>query len=162
MIRLVTRRRLRELTDHAHQARIRAREVQGQADEAYAAHLRALAVLTERAEAAESDAAILREEVWELRAALACARAELEASRLERQELVLLLHFGEPYSIHLTREDAYAYAATHGVPVDGWVARTEQPADRVPWVCIAFTHEPATVSFRSALAPAVGAVGGAG
>ncbi|MGA4801242.1 hypothetical protein [Streptomyces lavendulocolor] len=160
MIRLVTRRRMRELTDHAHQARTRAQEVQGQADVAYAAHLRAQAALTERAVSAESDAAILREHVGELHEALTRVRAE--ASRLEGRSLMLLLCFGEPHSIHLTREDAYAYAATQGAPVNAWVTTAEVQTERVPWRCVPFTYDPATTGFRSVLAPAVRAVGGAG
>ncbi|AQW51778.1 hypothetical protein ACIQPP_13910 [Streptomyces violaceusniger] len=81
MIRLVTSRRLRALSVQCEQAQARAREVQEKADRAYSGYIRKLYDLTARAEEAESDAAIIREEAEQLTAALDAAMAELEAAR---------------------------------------------------------------------------------
>ncbi|WP_031164873.1 hypothetical protein [Streptomyces durhamensis] len=70
MIRLVTARRLEGLEQDAEQARTRAREIQGQADAAWARRVRELVSLTVRAETAESDVGILRDQVFELVAGL--------------------------------------------------------------------------------------------
>ncbi|WP_128381099.1 hypothetical protein [Streptomyces cavernae] len=175
MIRIVTSGRLARLHEDAEQARTRAREVQGQADAAWGRHVRETWELTARAETAESDAGILRDHVFELEAALKDARAafaerreeirrlreELEAARLNGRWLVLLLHYGEPHSIHRSQQDAYAYAATQGAPVHGWVAGDERPAAEVCWQLIPFTQDEAVTGFRSVTVPSQEPMGGA-
>ncbi|MEV7500620.1 hypothetical protein [Streptomyces sp. NPDC093018] len=100
MIRIVTTGRLQRLEQDAEQARTRAREVQEQADTVSGRHLREVESLTTRAETAESDAAILREQIGELEAALERAEATtdevgvllsgaMKELSVSRQELLL-------------------------------------------------------------------------
>lgn len=172
MIRLVTSRRLRALNAQCEQAQARAREVQGRADRAHSGYIRTLYDLTARAEEAESDAAINRDDAFELKAAvddamaeLDAARAELaaradriavlskelEAARLEGRSLWLLLHFDKPHSIHRTSEAAKDYAATLGVSRDGWVPNGECdcPVGEVPWRLLTFTTEEGRDAFMA-------------
>ncbi|WP_413115178.1 hypothetical protein ACK1X7_15140 [Streptomyces sp. CY1] len=162
MIRLVTSRRLRKLSTQCEQAQAHAREVQERADQAYSGYIRQLSEVTARAEEAESDAAIIREEAVRLEAAVNEAAAqldqaraeladradqiavlgkELQAARLEGRSLVLLLHFGEPHSIHHTLEAAKDYAATRGVPRDGWGPTDDRPVCELSWRLLVFTAE---------------------
>ncbi|WP_421109720.1 hypothetical protein [Streptomyces sp. NEAU-S77] len=158
----MTSRRLRQLSTRCEQAQDRAREVQGQADQAYSGHIRALYDVTARAEEAEGDAAVIREEAVQLKADLDDAAAELdaaraelaarsdriavlgkelEAARLAGRSLALLLHFGEPHSIHRTVETAKDYLATRGVPRDGWVPGDGRSDREVVWRLRVFTAE---------------------
>ncbi|MFI9648825.1 hypothetical protein ACIHAA_21285 [Streptomyces sp. NPDC052040] len=176
MIRIVTAGRLRRMSEATEQARTRAREVQEQADAALSRHLKQVWELTGRAERAEhaaptaawdkevAEAAlkVLREETNRLEDSLEAA-AEQAAERgeeirrlcgeLETAEqnvpLVLLLHGGEPHSIHRSRQDAYAYAATRGAPVHGWVPSDEHPAAEVAWRSVPFTPDEAVRDFRA-------------
>lgn len=175
MIRIVTAGRLRRLREDAAQARARAREVQEQADAAWARHVREVWELTSRVESEASDAAILREDCFRLHDAfkdleivlgeraerIRLLGEELEAARLAGRSLVLLLHWGEPHSIHRSHEDAYAYAATQGAPVHGWVAGDERPAAEVTWRAIPFTRDEAVMGFRDASVPSSGGREGA-
>lgn len=158
MIRIVTAGRLRRLAEESEQARARARDVQAEAEAAWAGHVREVWELTSRAESAGSDAAILREEILRLEAVLNEARTELalmgeelEASRLAGP-LVLLLHYGEPHSIHRSHADAFAYTATCGVSVNTWGPRSDRPVADVNWVSIPFTLDEAVKGFRSVAA----------
>ncbi|MGX1311749.1 hypothetical protein RKD24_001868 [Streptomyces calvus] len=167
MIRFITAARLRRLEQGAEQARARAREVQAAADAAWGSHVRELWDLTARAETAESDAAILRDHVFEVEAALkkAEARAEMLRERMRLLEvelaeaketgrwLVLLLHRGEPHSIHRSQADAQAYVATRGIPVHAWEASDERPASEVLWRLVPFTRDAAVNGFRSMSVP---------
>ncbi|MET8575446.1 hypothetical protein [Streptomyces sp. NPDC005012] len=175
MIRIVTGARLAGLRQEATQSRARAVEVQERADAAYAVHQCEIRVLREQAASAENDAAVVREEAVALEKALAAVRSEL-AERGERLETVerelstvrrtgafvyLLLHHGEPHSIHLTEDDAHAYAATRGAPRTGWVRETGRPPGAVPtWRCVPFTADADTFGFRSVLARLAGGFGG--
>ncbi|MEU7051490.1 hypothetical protein [Streptomyces eurythermus] len=174
-MRIVTAGRLRRLERTSDRARARAREVQGQADAAWVRHLRLVRELTDRAEMAESDAAILRDHVVEFEAALrkakvALERADIDASVLRERvrlleakledarragrSLVLLLHWGEPHSIHAGREDAYAYAATRGVPVNTWGPSSDRPAAEVNWRLVPFIGDETVRGLRSVAVPA--------
>ncbi|MFF9524878.1 hypothetical protein ACF1DV_23290 [Streptomyces achromogenes] len=185
----MTAGRLRRLEQASDRARARAREVQGQADAAWVRHLREVLELTDRAEMAESDAAILRELVAEFEAALRKTKAaagtlrelsdrqeaaleradadasvlrervrllaaELEDARRAGRSLVLLLHWGEPHSIHAGREDAYAYAATRGVPVNTWGPSSDRPASEVNWRLVPFIGDETVRGLRSVAVPA--------
>ncbi|SFN21112.1 hypothetical protein SAMN04487980_1013236 [Streptomyces sp. cf124] len=167
MIRIVTTGRLRRLREDASRGRAHAREVRGQADAAFGEHVRQVWELTARAESAESDAGILREHVGEIEAALNRARAdlaeraervgrlleELEAARREGRSLVLLLHYGEPHSIHADHDAAHAYVAARGIPVHAWVPSDERPAVQVLWRIVAFTRDEAVHGFRAVNVP---------
>ncbi|WP_109006082.1 hypothetical protein [Streptomyces rishiriensis] len=167
MICIVTAGHLRRMSEAAARARARAREVQGLADAAWARHVREVWELTARAESEKTDAAILREDCFRLRDALTAMETalgeraerirvlgeELEAARLAGRSLVLLLHWGEPHSIHSSHEDAYAYAATKGVPVHAWKAGDERPASQVLWRLLTFTRDEAVKGFRDASMP---------
>ncbi|MFI9076843.1 hypothetical protein ACIGW8_10160 [Streptomyces sioyaensis] len=178
MIRIVTRTRLAALQQDANQARERTREVQAAADAAYACHVRAAWNLTAEAEDAERAAETARARAEELAQSLERLRAELvkargtvaeQAARIEAlrapapagSSMVLLLHYGRPHSIHPDKAAAYAYAATLGVPLNGWVS-DERPAAEVWWRCEPFIYDAAADHFRSVVAPSVEPVGGAG
>ncbi|MFG2131503.1 hypothetical protein ACGFNV_27300 [Streptomyces sp. NPDC048751] len=175
MIRIVTAGRLRRLTEAADQARARTREVQGQADAAWVRHVREVWELISRAESEQTDATLLREDCFRLLDALndleivlgereeriRLLGEELEAAQLEGRSLVLLLHWGEPHSIHRSHEDAYTYAAAKGVPVHAWQAGDERPASQVLWRLVTFTRDEAVKGFRDASVPSPGGWEGA-
>ncbi|MGW9079680.1 hypothetical protein [Streptomyces kronopolitis] len=178
MIRIVTRTRLAALQREADRARAQAREVQGQADAAYACHVRAAWNLTAEAEAAERAAETARTQAEDLAQALERLQEELvqtqgtvaeQAARIEElsapapagASMVLLLHYSRPHSIHPDKPAAYAYAATLGVPMNGWVS-DERPAAEAWWRCEPFIYDAAADHFRSVSAPSVEPVGGAG
>jgi hypothetical protein len=175
VIRVVTGALLSGLRQEAERARTRATEVQERADAAYAGHLREINALKEQAESAENDAAVIREEAVALEKALAAVRSELaergeRLAALERELstarragpfVYLLLHHGEPHSIHLTEDDAHAYAAAQGAPRTGWVRGSCRPPGAAPtWRCVPFTADDDTFGFRSVLAPPAGGFGG--
>ncbi|MFH8685121.1 hypothetical protein [Streptomyces lydicus] len=176
MIRLVTRSRLARLVAEVDAARTEAREVGGQADAAYGSHIREVFALTARAEAAEKDAAtadlgarLLQSVLEDTSAELTQARGELAAMARRLEELsappvdasvVLLLHYGEPHSIHPDKPTAYAYAATLGAPSSGWVPVGERPVAELRWACVPFIYDAARDHFRSVAAPAIEPPGG--
>ncbi|MEV5248431.1 hypothetical protein [Streptomyces werraensis] len=141
MIRFVTAGRLRRLEEEAEQARTRMRAVQAQAAAAWCRHVREVWDLTVRAETAESDAAILRGHVEEYQERVRLLAAELAAAEEAGLSLVLLLHWGEPHSIHASRECAFAYAATQDAPIDGWVPSDGRVHAEVAWQVLAFTRD---------------------
>ncbi|MEV0602192.1 hypothetical protein AB0I82_23200 [Streptomyces sp. NPDC050315] len=177
MIRIVTRTRLAQLAAELDAARARTREVQEQADAAYGAHIRETFVLTARAEDAEKDADIARMCARMLRLTLEDTVAELDEARAELADvkkrlralsetptdasMMLLIHYGEPHSVHPDREAAYAYAATLGVPLSGWGPPDERPAAEVRWRCLPFIYDADRDHFRSVTAPATEPPGGA-
>ncbi|GGP35069.1 hypothetical protein ACWDY7_01415 [Streptomyces calvus] len=97
-------------------------------------------------ERADADAAVLRERVRLL-------EVELAASKETGRWLVLLLHRGEPHSIHRSQADAQAYVATRGIPVHAWEASDERPASEVLWRIVPFTRDAAVNGFRSVSVP---------
>lgn len=178
MIRIVTRTRLTVLQQDANQARERTRKVQAAADAAYARHVRTAHDLSAEADAADRATATARAHAEDLAQALERLQAELvqtqgtvaeQAARIEElsapapagSSMVLLLHYGRPHSIHPDKAAAYAYAATLGVPMNGWVS-DERPAAEVWWRCEPFIYDAAADHFRSVVAPSVELVGGAG
>ncbi|MEV5353850.1 hypothetical protein [Streptomyces sp. NPDC052693] len=164
---MVTAGRLRRLEREAEQAGTRAREVQAQADTAWGRHVRELFAVTDRAERAEAATAevgaILARAVDELSAAqqelllrdieIRRLREELVGARREGSWLVLLLHRGEPHSIHRNQGDAHAYVATLGIPVQAWEPSDERPASEVLWRLVPFTRDEAVNGFRSVSVP---------
>ncbi|MFG2861576.1 hypothetical protein [Streptomyces sioyaensis] len=177
MIRIITRARLVALQQEADQARAQAREVQGQADAAYARHVRTAWNLTAEAEAAERAAETARTQVEDLAQALERVQAELvqtlgtvarQDARIEElsapapagASMVLLLHYGKPHSIHPDEAAAHAYAATLGVPLSGWVPVGERAAAEAWWRCVPFIYDAGRDHFRSVAAPAVEPSGG--
>ncbi|MFF4278740.1 hypothetical protein ACFY0Z_08085 [Streptomyces kronopolitis] len=177
MIRIVTRTRLTALQQEADQARARSREVQASADAAYARHVRTAWNLTAEAEAAEraaeterADAVMVRELLECTEALLASARATVAEQTAQIEALsktpadasmVLLLHYGQPHSIHPDKAAAYAYAATLGAPSNGWVPVGERLAAELRWMCTPFIYDAGRDHFRSVAAPVVEASGGA-
>ncbi|MFJ9408920.1 hypothetical protein [Streptomyces sp. NPDC101393] len=171
MIRIVTRTHLAHLTEQADDAHARVREVQGLADAAYGSHIREVFALTARAEDAEKGAEnasrnfrLIAIALEDTAAKLAKARAELADMAERVQELsapaegafmVLLLHYGEPHSIHPDQAAAYAYAATLGAPLSGWRLADERPAAAVPWRCVPFIYDAGRDYFRSVTAPSI-------
>lgn len=171
MIRIVTTARLRELREDVTRARARTREVQEQADQAFAGHVRSAFALTARAERAEWQVAAGEETALNLQLALEDTAAqltdaqaelarrgerirllvqELEAVRRDARSLVVLLHYGEPYSIHRNREAAEDYAATLGVDRHGWEPMTDRPAREVAWRMLGFTAKEGSNDYLAA------------
>lgn len=168
MIRIVTAGRLRRMSEEVEQSRTRARAVQGQADTALARHLQQVWELTARAEKAEAAASaagwdkdvaeaavkVLREEADRPIAALEGAEderdrrgelierlsKEMEAAKRAGRSLVLLLHYGEPRSIHRSAEAARERVAALD-PAAVWGPRTDRPACEVAWRMLDFTAE---------------------
>ncbi|MEW1752806.1 hypothetical protein [Streptomyces angustmyceticus] len=178
MIRIITRTRLTALQQETDQARERTREVQAAADAAYARHVRTADGLSAEAVAAHLDAVTARAHAEDLAKVLERTQAELvqtqgtvaeQAARIEElgapapadASMVLLLHYGEPHSIHPDKPAAYAYAATLGVPLNGWVSVGERPVAELRWVCTPFIYDAGRDHFRSVAAPAVEPLGGA-
>ncbi|UZJ31008.1 hypothetical protein [Streptomyces endophytica] len=164
MIRFVTRIRLARLVAEADAARAQAREVQGRADAAYGSHIREVFALTARAEAAEKEAETAVQDAQLLQIALEDTAAELAQARsgpAADASVMLLLHYGEPHSLHPDRAAAYAFAATLGVSLDGWRPVGERPAAEVAWRCVPFIYDATGDHFRSVTAPAVEPPGGA-
>ncbi|WDT55773.1 hypothetical protein [Streptomyces sp. G7(2002)] len=174
----MTASRLRRLREEADTARARAREVQGQADAAYACHFREAFALTARAEQAEKEAATGVQDLQHLQIALedtageltqARAKLKMMAQRLEElsgpppedASVMLLLRYGQPHSLHPDKQAAYDYAATLGAPPSSWGPRGERPVAEVPWVCVPFIYDSARDHFRSVTAPTVEPLGGA-
>ncbi|WP_329174683.1 hypothetical protein OG754_18405 [Streptomyces decoyicus] len=177
MIRIVTRARLAQLQQDVERARARTREVQEGADRAFAGHTRSTQRLTAQLETARRKAEVARADALDLQWALDNAKAQLakahdqaaeQAARIEAlsetaadASMVLLLHYGEPHSIHPDKPAAYAYAATLGAPLNGWGPPDERPAARVTWRCVPFIYDAGRDHFRSVTAPAVQPSGGA-
>ncbi|WP_406293976.1 hypothetical protein [Streptomyces sp. NBC_00624] len=153
MIRIVTAARLARLATETEQARSRVSQVQEQADAAFSAHLRAAAELIERAEQAEQDRATYADVV-------AALRAELEASQLG--EVVLLVRFGQPHSIHRSVHAAKACAGTYGADPAGWQPCSGLPSASDAWATITFTFDDTTDAFLCSMAPSLPVPGGAG
>lgn len=118
MIRLITSGRLESLVKESHKARLRAAEVRAQADRSLVARLHEAWDLTARAEAAESEAAKLRRALEEMSATVT---------------VWLLLHYGQPHSIHRSAKDAQLEAARNGAPRDSWGPASDRPSCDVDW-----------------------------
>ncbi|MFG2529258.1 hypothetical protein [Streptomyces sp. NPDC048516] len=178
MIRIVTRAQLAGLQQDIDQARARTREVQETADRAFAGHTRSAQRLTAQLKTARREAEVARADALDLQAALDNIKAQLaeahdraaeQAARTEAlsapapadASMALLLYYGKPHSIHPDRSAAYAYAATLGAPLSGWVPVGERPAAELRWVCMSFIYDAARDHFRSVTAPAVEPLGGA-
>jgi hypothetical protein len=167
VIRLVTRARLARLENEARAAVEQGRQTSAAANEAFGRHVRELYAVTDRAERAEATTAevgaLLARAMEELSAAqqelllrdieVRRLRVALEGESLEGRWLVLLLHRGEPHSIHRSQADAHAYVATHGVPVHAWEPSDERPASEVLWRLVPFTRDEAVSGFRSVSVP---------
>ncbi|GHG82794.1 hypothetical protein [Streptomyces griseocarneus] len=126
MIRLVTRSRLVGLQEEAQAARSRATHVQAQAIRSLADCMHEAWELTARAEAAESQVAAAQREVAGL-------RRELDAAKRTGVTLWLLLHHGDPHSIHRTTQAAEEHAEScEGAPIV-WEPGSGRPASEVTW-----------------------------
>ncbi|MBM7169249.1 hypothetical protein JQK87_12620 [Streptomyces sp. G44] len=176
MIRIVTGARAAQLECDARAAYEHARSVTGAANEAFGRHVRVLYAVTARAERAEATTsevgALLSGALAELAQAqrelllkdieIRRLREELASEPREGQALTVLLHYGEPYAIYRSREDAYADTATHGVPPDAvWVPCGERPASECKWRLTPFIYDAGSRGFRRAFMPAPEPVGGA-
>ncbi|MGW8883385.1 hypothetical protein [Streptomyces sp. NPDC055749] len=153
MIRFVTKARLARLVAEAERAHGDAARVQEQADTAFAAHVRTVAELTGRAEQAEQDRVAYAGVVTAL-------RAELDAAEL--REVVLLVRYGEPHSIHRSVHAAKACAGTHGAHPDGWRPCSGPSSASDAWATITFTFDTATDAFMCSVVPSLPVSGGAG
>ncbi|MFI9245818.1 hypothetical protein ACIGXF_25310 [Streptomyces sp. NPDC053086] len=176
MIRIVTAGRLARLEQEADQARNRARDVQAQADAAWASHVRELHAVTDRAERADATTsevgALLAGAVAELSGAqqelllkeieIRRLREALESGLLVGRSLTVLMHYGEPHTVYATREDALTDTATHGVPAGTrWVPCDERPASASTWCVAAFIYDGNCNGYRRAFMPSPEPVGGA-
>ncbi|MEV3966690.1 hypothetical protein AB0K68_00830 [Streptomyces sp. NPDC050698] len=176
MIRIVTADRLAWLEQDADQARDRVRDVQARAEAAWGRHVRELYAVTDRAERAEAATsevgALLAGAVKELSEAqqellrkdieIRRLREELQRGPVEGDTVTVLMHYGEPHTVYVSREDAYADTATHGVPAGtAWVPAGERPASVSKWCIAAFIYDADCKGFRRAFTPAPEPVGGA-
>ncbi|MBO0652819.1 hypothetical protein J1792_08470 [Streptomyces triculaminicus] len=119
MIRLITPRRLESLLEETHKARLRAAEIRAQAERSLLARIHEVWDLTVRAEAAESEVAKLRRALEEKPAVVG---------------RWLLLHYGQPHSIHRTLQAAKERAVMHGAASDGWrPSSAARPAAEDTW-----------------------------
>ncbi|WP_326768134.1 hypothetical protein OG978_29700 [Streptomyces sp. NBC_01591] len=125
MIRIVTTARLRRLTAALYQARRRAAEVQKMTDQAFAGHTRSALDLSSRVERAEHVCSSLR--------------AALEDAHSGLKTAVLLLHYGEPHSIHLSLQAAEDHAVELGADRACWGPGTGLPASQVAWRAMPFS-----------------------
>ncbi|MGW0121245.1 hypothetical protein [Streptomyces sp. NPDC003327] len=128
MIRIITTERMRRLTEDAERAREAAAEADTRAAEQHRRHVARVHHLSGLVESAESDAAILREHIAEVEAALKESTAEAEALSAELEEsrraaagpMGLLLRHGAPHSVHADVQAAKVYAAALGADPAGW------------------------------------------
>ncbi|WP_445276815.1 hypothetical protein [Streptomyces sp. DSM 41033] len=153
MIRIVTKARLARLAAEAEASRRRAVEVQEKADAVSSTYFRTVTELTARAVQAEQGQMVLAGVVTELRAELAAA---------ELSEVVLLLRYGQPRSIHRSAHEAKAAAAAEGADPGGWRVCSRAPSGSDAWATVAFILDDATGSFTCSLVPALPVSGGAG
>ncbi|MGI5356179.1 hypothetical protein ACQI4E_12855 [Streptomyces sp. CA-252508] len=124
----MTAERLRRLAEDAEQAREAAAAANTRAAEQYRQHVARVDHLNGLVESAESDAAILREHVAEVEAALKESTAEAAALREELDDarqaaavpMGLLLRDGAPHSVHASVQAAKDHAATLGADPAGW------------------------------------------
>jgi hypothetical protein len=175
MIRLVTRSRLVRLAAEADNARTQAREMLAQSDASYRTYLCIVFDLVARAESAEAETALLRDDNLALSRDTAHLAQELENTREEldakpprpRPSLdrpALLLYRGEPHSIHADADAAKAHADTLGAYENGWTftPARERTSTTVLWEIQTFTHAENGRHFVSAFAPVVRPLEGAG
>ncbi|MFI6640126.1 hypothetical protein [Streptomyces sp. NPDC050504] len=174
MIRIVTKKRLALLEADTRAAFERARQAAEAAGKASARHAVELFDVTGRAERAESAAAeagaLLSGALEELGAAeeelllkdieRRRLREELVEALLPTRQVFVLVHYGTPWMVYHSREDAYADTATHGAPADAaWGPVRTFWAD-AEWLLSAFTYDPAARGFRGSLTPVAEPVGG--
>ncbi|TXS06907.1 hypothetical protein [Streptomyces sp. wa22] len=154
MIRIVTKARLARLAAGAKQARDRAIEVQEKADAVSSTYFRTVAELTARTVQAEEALAAYADVATALRAELDTAPA--------LGEVVLLVRYGQPHSIHRGVHAAKARAVAEGAVPDGWRPCSGAPAASDAWATIVFIFDEATGAFMCSVAPSLPVPGGAG
>ncbi|MFI8828603.1 hypothetical protein [Streptomyces sp. NPDC053431] len=141
MIRVITTERLRQLVENAEQARAAEADANGRAAEQYRRHVARVDHLHGCVASAESDAAILREHVAEVEAALKESTAEAatlhEELNVARRAAVapaaLLLRDGAPHSVHASVQAAKDHAATLGANPAGWLPPGVQGGALTGW-----------------------------
>ncbi|GAA2940688.1 hypothetical protein ACYCCF_17770 [Streptomyces argenteolus] len=154
MIRIVTKARLARMVAEAKQARDRAFEVQEKADAVFSTYFRTVAELTARTVQAEEARSAYADVVTALRAELDAAQAP--------GEVVLLVRYGQPHSIHRSVHAAKVCAATHGADPASWRPSSRPPTASDDWATIAFIFDAATDAFLCSVAPVLPVAGGAG
>ncbi|MFJ4843030.1 hypothetical protein [Streptomyces sp. NPDC088746] len=153
MIRIVTKVRLARLAAETERARRRAVEVQEKADAVSSTYFRTVAELTGRAVQAEEAKAAYADVVTAL-------RAELDARDL--REVVLLVRYGQPHSIHRSVHAAKACAGTHGADPAFWRPCSGPPTASDAWATIAFIFDEAVDAFMCSVTPSLPVPGGVG
>ncbi|MEU3031236.1 hypothetical protein ACPCBC_32770 [Streptomyces incarnatus] len=136
-------------------------------------HVGGLEDALERAEATTDEVGVLlsgamkelsvsRQELLLKDIAIGRLREELEAEPVEGQSLTVLLHHGEPHTIYVSRGDAHADTATHGLPADHvWKPCDDRPPAAFTWRCEAFIYNPVSNGFRRLHMPAPKQIEGA-
>ncbi|MFZ4296905.1 hypothetical protein ACOZE3_03130 [Streptomyces cinereoruber] len=128
MIRLITTSRLHQLTEAAEQAQTDAKAADAHTARLVQEHAEQVRALSALVESAESDAAILRDELVLSKAALKQATSETGSLRVELEEarrvaavpMALLLFKGAPHSVHGSVQAAKDHATTLGAHPSGW------------------------------------------
>ncbi|WP_327656234.1 hypothetical protein [Streptomyces sp. NBC_00483] len=168
MIRIVTAKRLARLEADTHAAFERARQATEAANTAATRHMEVLAAANGRAERAEESKEAVGEMFAGAVAELSAAQEELLLQRIELRRLgeelaearepgrylYLLRHYGEPWMIYSSQQDAFADTATHGVPANRvWVRAGEQLPSESEWRLSPFTYDAGSNAFRGEFVP---------
>ncbi|MFC8493269.1 hypothetical protein ACFUJU_21225 [Streptomyces sp. NPDC057235] len=146
MIRLITTGRLHQLAEAAEQARTDAEAADARAARLVQEHAEQTHRLSGLVESAESDAAILRDELVLSETALKQATVEAgalwaeleEARRVAAVPMALLLFKGAPHSVHGSVQAAKDHAATLGANPSGWSHGTVPGATLTGWSVMPF------------------------
>ncbi|MFE5900782.1 hypothetical protein ACFQ67_25700 [Streptomyces sp. NPDC056488] len=142
MIRLITTGRLHQLAEAAEQARTDAEAAGARAARLVQEHAEQTHRLSGLVESAESDAAILRDELVLSETALKQATVEAgalwaeleEARRVAAVPMALLLFKGAPHSVQAAKD----HAATLGANPSGWSHGTVPGATLTGWSVMPF------------------------
>ncbi|MFI5805666.1 hypothetical protein [Streptomyces sp. NPDC051561] len=173
MIRLVSSSRLAGLAAEADDARAVVRQVLERETASYREHLRAVYALVARAESAEAEAVLLRDDNVLLLRDTAHLAQELEETQEElaakpvspRPSLdrpALLLYRGQPHSIHADADAARAHADSLGAFENRWITTRELGSAAALWEIQTFIRADDGRHFTSTVAPVVRPLEGAG
>ncbi|MFJ5876454.1 hypothetical protein ACIQD1_17225 [Streptomyces sp. NPDC093088] len=146
MIRLITTSRLHHLAETVEQARTDAAAADARTARLVQEHAEQVRALSALVESAESDAAILRDDLVRSETALKQATAETGALRAELEEarraaavpMALLLFEGAPHSVHGSVQAAKDHAATLGANPVGWSHGTVPGITLTGWSVMPF------------------------
>ncbi|MET9935199.1 MULTISPECIES: hypothetical protein [unclassified Streptomyces] len=146
MIRLITTSRLHQLAEAAKQVQTDADAADARTARLVQEHAEQMHRLSGLVESAESDTAMLRDDLVRSETALRQATAEAGALRAELEEarrvaavpMALLLFKGAPHSVHGSVQAAKDHAATLGANPVGWAHGTVPGTTLTGWAVMPF------------------------